>query len=49
MLERCCHEHETNKFQAICKLCDKEVHMANNGCVALMQHAGMKIHREGFS
>ena len=36
----------TNKFKAICKLHDKEVQVANNGCFALMQHAGTKGHKE---
>ena len=49
MLEWWCHEHETNKFKAICKFCDKEVQVANNGCFALMQHAGMKSHKEKVS
>ena len=49
MLEWCSHEHETNRFKAICKLCDKEVQVANNGCFALMQHAGMKSHKEKAS
>ena len=38
-----------NKFQAICKLCDNEVQVANNGCFALMQHVGMKSHKEKAS
>ena len=37
------------KFKAICKLCDKEVQVANNGCFALMQHAGMKSQKEKAS
>ena len=46
MLEWWCHEQETNKFNAICKLCDKEVQVANNRCFALLQQAGMKSHKE---
>ena len=49
MLEWWCHEHETNKFKAICKLYDKEVQVANNGSFALMQHAGMKNPKEKAS
>ena len=49
ILEWWCHEHETNKCKAICKLCDKEVQVANSGCFALMQHACMKSHKEKAS
>ena len=34
-----CKSHESDKFKAVCKLCDEEIQVANNGCFALMQHA----------
>ena len=49
MLEWWCHEHDTNIFKAICRLCDKEVQVANNGIFALIQHAGMESHKEKAS
>ena len=49
MLEWWCHEHKTNTFKAICKLCDKKIQVANNRCFTLMQHAGMKSHKKKAS
>ena len=46
LLQWWCHEHESDKFKAVCNLCEKDINVANNGCHALMQHAGMRIHRE---
>ena len=40
---------EKNQFKAICKLCDKEVQVANSGCFTLMQHAGMESQKEKAS
>ena len=42
LLEWRCDAHETDKFKAVCKLCDKEIQVANNGYHALLQHAGKK-------
>ena len=41
-LEWWCDAHETGKCKAVCKLCDKEIQVANNGYHALLQHAGKK-------
>ena len=30
----------------MCKLCDKEIQFANNGCFALMQHAKQNMHKQ---
>ena len=30
----------------MCKLCDKEFQVANNGCFALMQHAKQNMHKQ---
>ena len=30
----------------MCKLCDKEIQVANNGCFALMQHAKQNMHNQ---
>ena len=30
----------------MCKLCDKEIQVANNGCFAFMQHAKQNMHRQ---
>ena len=30
----------------MCKLCDKEIQVANNGCFALMQHAKQNMHKQ---
>ena len=49
MLDWWYHKDETNKFKTICRLCDKEVLVTNNGCFALMQHTGMKSHKEKVS
>ena len=46
MLEWWCCTHETDKFKAVCNLCDKEIQVANNGYYALLQHAGKRIHKE---
>ena len=46
LLQWWCHEHESDKFKAVCNLCEKDINVANNGCHALMQDAGMRIHRE---
>ena len=32
--------HETGKFKAVCKLCDKEIQVASSGYHALLQPAG---------
>ena len=34
--------HGTDRFKAVCKLCDKGIQIANNGDHALLQHAGKK-------
>ena len=34
----------TDKFKAMCKLCDKEI--ANSGRFALMQHAKQNMHKQ---
>ena len=39
LLEWWCKSHDSDKFKAVCKLCDKEIQVTNNGCFALMQHA----------
>ena len=41
-----CLSSGINKFKAVCKLCDKEIQVENNGCYALLQHAGKRIHKE---
>ena len=46
MLQWWCHEHESDKFKAVCNFCEKDINVANNGCHALMQHVGMRIQRE---
>ena len=46
MLQLWCHEHESDKFKAVCNLCEKDINVVNNGCHALMQHPGMRIHGE---
>ena len=46
LLEWWCNSHETDKFIAVCKLCEKDIQVANNGCHALMQHATKKIHKQ---
>ena len=46
LLEWWCNSHETDKFKAVCKLCEKDIQVANNGCHALMQHATKKIHKQ---
>ena len=38
--------HNSDKFKAVCKLCDKEIQVANNGCFALMQHAKQNMHKK---
>ena len=38
--------HDSDKFKAVCKLCDKEIQVANNGCFSLMQHAKQKMHKQ---
>ena len=40
------HAHETDKFKAVCKLCNKEIQVANNGYHALLQHAVKKAIRK---
>ena len=30
----------------MCKLCDKEIQVANSGCFALMQHAKQNLHKQ---
>ena len=40
-----CHEHESDKFKAVCNLYEKDINVANNGCHALMHHAGMTMDR----
>ena len=30
----------------MCKLCDKEIQVANNGCFAVMQHVKQNIHKQ---
>ena len=42
LLEWWCDVHETDKFKAVCKLCDKEIQVAKHGYHALLQHAGTK-------
>ena len=39
LLEWWCKSHDSDKFKAVCKLCDKKIQVANNGCFAPMQHA----------
>ena len=36
LLEWWCKSHDSDKFKAVCKLCDKEIQVANNGCFALV-------------
>ena len=46
LLECWCKSHDSDKFKAVCKLCDKEIQVANNGCFALMQHAKQNMHKQ---
>ena len=46
LLEWWCKSHDSDKFKAVCKLCDKEIQVANNGCFALMQHAKQNMHKQ---
>ena len=46
LLEWWCKSHDSDKFKAVCKLCDKEIQVANNGCFALMQHAKQNMHNQ---
>ena len=46
LLEWWCKSHDSDKFKAVCKLCDKEIQVANNGCFALMQYAKQIIHKQ---
>ena len=46
LLEWWCKSHDGDKFKAVCKLCDKEIQVAINGCFALMQHAKQNIHKQ---
>ena len=46
LLEWWCKSHDCDKFKAVCKLCDKEMQVANNGCFALMQHAKQNMHKQ---
>ena len=34
------------KFKAVCKLCDKEIQVANNGCFAFMQHTKQNMYKQ---
>ena len=46
LLEWWCKSHDSDKFKAVCKLCDKEIQVANNCCFALMQHAKQNMHKQ---
>ena len=46
LLEWWCKSHDSDEFKAVCKLCDKEIQVANNGCFALMQHAKQNMHKQ---
>ena len=46
-LEWWCKSHDSDKFKAVCKLCDKEIQVADNGCFALMQHAKQNMQQQG--
>ena len=46
LLEWWCKSHDSDKFKAVCKLCDKEIQVANNDCFALMQHAKQNMHKQ---
>ena len=46
LIEWWCKSHDSDKFKAVCKLCEKEIQATNNGCFALMQHAKQKIHKQ---
>ena len=46
LLEWWCKPHDSDKFKAVCKLYDKEIEVANNGCSALMQHGKQKVHKQ---
>ena len=46
LLEWWCKSHDSDKFKAVCKLCDEEIQVANNGCFALMQHAKQNMHKQ---
>ena len=40
LLEWWCHEHKKDKFVAVCRICEKDISISNNGV-----HAGRKVHR----
>lgn len=46
LLEWWCCEHSTDRFIAVCRLCEKDINISNSGCHALLQHAGYKSHKE---
>ena len=41
-LEWWCHAHDTDKFKAVCKLCDKEIPSTKQWLSCPLQHAGEK-------
>ena len=45
LLEWWYKSHDSDKFKAVCKLCDKEIQVVNNG-FALMQHAKQNMHKQ---
>ena len=40
LLEWWCKSHDSDKFKAVCKLCDKEIQVANNGCFVVKVQVG---------
>ena len=46
LLEWWYKSHDSDKFKAVCKLYDKEIQVAKNGCFALMQHAKQNMHQQ---
>ena len=46
LLEWWCNSHEPDKFKAECKLCEKDIQVASDGCHGLMQQATKKIHKQ---